>query len=390
MQEAVRNMVLGSKSAGEVFKEAWTDHGFVDIKADGGEILTVPIQRVVNSDNKDAKDRYKGMVRKSLSDMQSKQMTATEVQSYVPLVYDPEILQILFQNAPFKESIAAEGQQGYKAVYQRIDTREAPLGFLSESSVIDLSGNSGKTIGFKKEETSMVIYVDLVDISDFTQAAAEHYMSVQDTTLGERLGLFAQKWEQQMLYGDTSKSTGTGGLGDSNGFDGLAKIFSDAGNEKDKSSVTSGFIKDIKGEIHELRQNQALNISDLMIVTSWTFFDKLSNELVPANQRFEATGAMATSADVGIMQLRIAGVPVMATHNVDEFTDSGYTIGDQNDVFIVNTRAVRNRYLVPLSTVPLGKLGLSERSAIFQFGAMIERSGGNWGRYLKNYNNGGT
>lgn len=445
MKSQIKKIVMGNKTSEELFKTFWIDNGFKGVKADNGQTITVPVQRLLHQDNKEVLKQYKGMARKALT----KQMTSSEVESHVPLVFDPEILAILKQNAPFKEAIATEGQQGYKAVYQRIDSRDDPIGFTSESEVVDLSGTSGKNIGFAKKETDMTIYVDLVDISDFTQSAAEHYMNVEDTVLGERLALYAQRVEKQMLYGDTSLDTKSGFIGDANGFDGLAKIYTDKGNSVDKSGTTDNFIKDIKGEIHQMLQDENVNINDLMVLTSWTFFDELSNELVPGNSRFSET---ATAADVGIRQLRISGVPVMASHNVglqqaeekvlststgdnevvvaNDYTSvleaddtvsiggSDYTVssvsysssdnettitfnsvdsdltgetatiditGSDRDVFIVNTRAVRRRLLVPLSTVPLGRLGLSERTALFEYGAMIERTDGNWGRYLKAY-----
>ena len=380
--EMIKNIVMGGHSHETLFKHFWENYGFKGVKNEEGTAVTVPVQRMLHTSNQEQLKRFKGMVAKDMHSISQKQMTATEVQDYTPLVFDPEILSILKDEAPFLEAIPQEGQQGYKAVYQRIDSRDAPIGYTSESDSIDLTGYSGKNIGFAKGETDMTIYVDKANISDFTQAAAEHYMNVQDTTLGQRIALYGQRKEKQILYGDTSQDTGTGFIGDANSFDGLAKIFTDQGNDKDKSGVSDNIVKDIRGEIHLMLQNENVSVRDLMVVTSYTMFDKITGELQPAQTRYSAT---ETVADVGIQQLRIHGVPVLATHNVDNHSDSGYTPGSETDVFIVNMRAVRFRSLVPLSSVPLARLGLSQATAIFEFGALIERSGGNWGRYLKNY-----
>ena len=372
-------MVFGNDTTEQLFNKYWAKHGFAGVKNDAGTTLTVPVQRMLNTKNQEALKKFKGITRK--------QMTATEVEDHVPLIFDPEILSILKEEAPFLEMIPIEGQQGYKAVFNFINSRDAPLGFKSESDVIDLSGESGKDIGFDKGEVDMTIYVDIADISDFTQAAAEHYMDVADTTLGERVKLYAQRKEQQILYGDPSQNTASGWVGDASGYKGLATLYNDKSNAIDKSGKSDNFIKDIKKELAKIKQEENVNVNDLRIITSHTFFDVLSQELVPENVRFAATG---TDANIGIQTLRIKGVPVLATHNVDTFVDEGFTVGDEGDVFIVNMRAVRFRALVPFSTVPLARVGLSERTALFEFGALIERTNGNWGRHLKAYNYDGS
>ena len=378
-RELTKEVLMGDQSYDDVFKQSWEHHGFKAVRKEGGVPITVPMQRLLNQKNTDMIDKNTGMVKNAIT----KQMTATEVEGSTPLVFDPEILSIEFMTAPFLEALPQEGQQGYKAVYNRIDSRDSPIGFVSEGDAIDLSGYSGKNIGFTKGETSMKIYVDKANISDFSQAAAAHYMNVEDTTLGQRIALHAQWKEQMVFYGDTNQDTGSGWIGDSNGYDGMAKIFTDVGNDVDKSGVSSGeYVKDIRSEVYDLLQNENIMAQDLLIVTSYSMFDQLTRELVPAQTRY---GANETSADVGIQQLRINGVPVMATHNIKEYTDGSYNIGNEGDVFIVNTRAARFRALVPLSSVPLAKLGLSQATAIFEFGAFIDRAGGNWGKYLKNY-----
>lgn len=446
----IKNMLFGNKSDSEIFKEYWEANGFKERKGSNGEALTVPVQRLFNSKNTEILAKHKGSVCKTIASWQTKDaMTSTQVQTHVPLVFDPDILSIQKDVAPFLERVPTEGQRGYKAVYQRVDARDRPLGFRTEAQVLDLTNETASDITFEKEETDMVIWIDKVEISDFTQDAASHYMDVRDTTLGQRVAEFMQRKEQQILYGDIGLGLQKGGLGDSRGYDGLSTIFTAAGNSIDKSSITEKFIGDIKKEIHAMIQKENVSPSDLLVVCSWSMFDTLGTELQPGQTRF---GATENTADIGVANLRIQGVPVLPTHNItlhqetevvvtsnagdntlvvpndytdvlaadDEFDVGGVTLtvastsydsgdnqttitvdalaetvngetatfdiaGDDGDVFIVNTRAIRFRALAPFSAAPLARLGLADVSAIYEFGAFIERSAGNWGRYLKAY-----
>jgi len=59
--------------------------------------------------------------------------------------------------------------------------------------------------------------------------------------------------------------------------------------------------------------------------------------------------------------------------------------GDNGDVFIYDTRNLQFRQLAPLSTVPLGKVGLADRAAMFEYGTLLSKSQGEHIRVLQAY-----
>jgi len=309
----------------------------------------------------------------------------------VPLVFDPDVLEILKAAAPLVERVPHVGQQGYKAVVNRISARDAPIGFSSEADAIDMSSAGSNEATFAQIEVDMEIYLDKVDVSDFTVAASGHYLDVRDTALGQRIAEHAQLKEKAMLYGDPAQATGTGGIGDADVYEGFAKIIDDAGNSVLKSSVdldptTAGtdkpLFEDIKSEIKDLLQGPfAVNKADLEIWTSHTLFDHLENEIEVTARVDENTN----SINFGFNVLYASGVPIIASHSVDTHTDGAYTVGDEGDVFIMNRREFEFRELVPLSTVPLGRIGLSDRLVVYEFGAPILKGAGALCKWLQSY-----
>jgi len=396
MSNPLQKLINQSGTPDEIYQHCWEKHGFKTTRQEGGSEVTAPVQRVIDPENPEKTEeqvkrvknnadgdvQFKNKAVKAAVDMNTKTMDATEVENFTPLIFDPEIVSLVRDEAPVFDRIAKEGQEGFSAVFNVIDSRDDPIGNTNESDAIDLLNNASSDIQFAKDSVDMEIYVDLVNISDFSQEGAAHYMNVEDTTLGSKMGQYAQRSAQQVFYGDPSQSTGTGYIGDEDGFAGLKKIAEDAGNDIDKSSVTSEYIKDIKNEVRQLRQDESVNVSDLLIATSHEFFDVLENEADFDNLR---TDPSDQTVNVGLNNLSIAGVPVVPTHNVDEFTDDTYTAGDPGDVFIMSTRAVRYRQLMPVSMVPLAKTGLSENAAIAEFRALIDKSQGSHLRHLQSY-----
>lgn len=384
----------------------WEKHGFGFTTRQNGVQVTAPVQSVHRhmSDEKlrnfwkrkqlglqyEEESKQKGGPSEESRD---KAVDATIAETPTPLVFDPEILELLKSNAPFVSVVPEEGQQGYKAVFNKIDSRDAPMGFVDEGTSLDLISNS-KEFSMDRDEQAMKIFVDAVRVSEFSDRASAHYMDLADTALGTRVAEHAQHKEQSFLYADPNAGGSTaltdGSPYDANAYPGLEAIFSGAGNKVDKATTdiggTDGLLRDIKAEIKELMQGPYnINKSDLMVVTSHTLFDQLENELeVKARYNDETS-----SVDYGIDTIRVSQVPVMATHNVDEHTfDDGsnsYTVGSEGDAFIVNLRALRFRSLMPLSTIPLAKQGWSDQMGLGEFGALIERSGGNFGKMLADY-----
>lgn len=458
---SLHKALTGNKTADQLFTQYWEERGFPGSNNGEGAKTTAPVQKVLKSDSELA-EKYAGRVRKEMhkvakGDMDSKTMDIGEVDSNTPLVFDPEIISILKQNAPLLDVIPQEGQQGFTAVYNIIAGRDDPIGFASEADAVDLTDNTPRDIDLQKNEVDMEIYVDRAEISDFTQAAAEHYMNVEDTTLGERVAFHAQRKAQQILYGDPSLDTKDGYLGDTNGYDGLASKASDQGNQLDKSGVSTNFIKDIKSEVATMIQDENVLKENLRIAVSEEFYEVLVNEAYSDNLR-TSPGDSSGTINVGVGGLQIKGVPVIPTHNVDEHFASKNVVssstgsntvtveddytgvlaaddtfdvvasdgstttltvastsydsnndettitvdslssdvtgqtakislkGDPGDVFVMSTRAVRFRSLVPFSTVPLAKTGLAETVALYEFGALIDKSEGNFLRHLQAYN----
>jgi len=418
--------LLGTTDDSQVFKKTWEDNGFAKINRNGVKI-TSPWRKRLFKQLKEKNDGFvkdnKGLVKKALhtwskhgvtkerlqkrvqdlSEAERKGvMDADRVEDHVPLVFDPEILAILKNTAPIStDVIAEEGQEGFKAVANRIDDRDDPVGHVSESGSLNLYDQE-KGVDFEKIEEDMTIYVDVVSISEFSQAASEHYMDVRETTVGQRVAAFGQDKEAKVLYADPDQEAkdeegdDTGGIGSENVYKGLAKWFSDADaeydedHEIDKSSVSEDFLQDIKAEIYDLLQSDlAVTADDLVVAVSYTMHDILENEIDSPHARHP------TNADYlnwGGQELAVGGVPIVPTHMIREHVDgsdsesgSEYTVGDEGDVFIINTRAARFRVLTPFSTVPLGMRGLADEAAMFEFGALIDRADGRFGKWLKAY-----
>jgi hypothetical protein len=371
------------------FEKAWKDHGIEPVRTDGQSGVTAPVQSILSHGNEEKIKEFKGSVREKAAEMATKSsMDAGRTENFTPLVFDPEIVSILKQNAPVLDVIPEEGQEGFDAVYNIVDSRDDPIGYTSESDATDLTNNNPNGITFAKDQVDMTIYTDLVEISDFTQEAAAHYMNVRETTLGEKVAQHAQRKAQQIFYGDPSQDTQTGFIGDAEGFKGLTGFASDAGNVVDKSGVSSNFVKDIKSVVRDIRQEENANVNNLRIHVSHEFYDVLENEADFDNLTTDAdTGELNVGLDDG--GLSIGGVPVVPTHNIDSFTDSGngttYNAGDPGDVFIFSNRTARYRALMPMSMVPLAKTGLSDTVALAEFGALIEKSQGNFVRHLTAY-----
>jgi hypothetical protein len=411
MASAARD-VLDVTDKREAFGRFWEAQGVPTVTDPEGNKLTIPLQRVHEAISKDddlqekfhkhwlknqfqlcadgAKVEAQGITKNTIEEMkEEKAIDANVAENSTPLVFDPEIISLLAQEAPIVANrLMQEGQEGYKAVFNTIDSRDDAIGFISESDSLNLYDNTESDISLNKNETDMEIWVDTVKISDFSERATNHYMNLRDTTLGERLAEHANSKEQAVLYGDPSQGLSDGSPGDSEAYDGYATIFSNASNQTDKSSVSlsssDALVKDIKAEMVGLIQNTpAVNPNNLEIWTSHTIYDEIENEL-NVHGRIDLN---AEAVNYGDMDLQIKSRPVIPTHNVTGHSYGGgsYTPGDEGDVFIVSTRSSRFRSLAPLSTVPLGRRGLSDEVAMFEYGAPIARAEGNFGKHLQAY-----
>ncbi len=387
---------LGFTNPIEVYNHFWKNHGFAVI-GEGG--MTESVQaKFARPENK---EKARGFVAKRLyehfhPDARDKgaapvtkdAVTSTTVASAIPLVYDPDILDILHKDAPVLAQIATFGWQGTHYKGANVATRDHPIGYLSEGESMNMTTLTPSGFTPTPVTEAMVIQTDVVSVSDFGQRSSEHFLNLRETALGIRFSEAMQLKEQAMFYGDPSQDTGDRGIGDSDAPKGFATSLAAAGKATNKNSVSlsasDALLKDIKAEIKALIKAYGVTPSDLFIATSPEIEDELDNELNVHGRTEIGQGYV----NYGAERLSIAGVPVYKTHNIREQADwgGGFTPGYDGDVFILNRRAHVNPALAPPFILPLGRRGLSDEWVMGDYHCFADRSGGLWGKYLYNYN----
>lgn len=314
---------------------------------------------------------------------------ATVVQGATPVQFDPRIVDIQRATATILTRIVQEGQAGFTASYNTITGRADPIGMVSESDALDLSDNAESDHTLGNQQKDMKIFVDQVNISDFTVRAEQSlgYMDVTQMTFGQRVIAHAIFKAHQYFYGDPSVAETNGSVEDSNAYEGLAKIAVDAGSNIDKSTVTlSGdypLLEDIKFELTKLVEETGANYNDLEVACSPTFFDRLENELNVSVRQ----DAFSEDVNFGGRQLTIKqNVPVTECPNIRDWAANTTNFTpSSNDVFVFDRNNARFRALMPLTTVPLGRVGLGDKAALAEFGTLIDKSHGEHLRYLSSY-----
>jgi len=377
--------VFGLSSPTQLYEHFWKKQGFTA----GSDGLTQSIQGMMRDPANRAK--YAGFLQrgmKSMMDQMSTKVTSTTVTTAIPLVFDPDILDIMRTDAPLLARLPMRGYQGDPVRVNPITARDAPVGFVSEAGGLALNLQASNDFTVTNTDYNHKIYADVVQISDFAErVAAEGPINLRETALGARVSEWAQRKEQAILYGDHAQAGNDGSPGDAQAFDGMI-VETAAGNIVNKAAVdlsaSDALLKDIKAEIKTLLQTVGVNKSDLEIWTSHTLFDELENEL----QMRATLNQDQNSANYGYETITISGVPVIASHNVDQHTWCGgaYTPGDEGDVFIANMRANAFASLAPLFTVPLGRTGLGDEVAMGEYGTYIDRANGRFSKYLQAYN----
>jgi hypothetical protein len=305
-----------------------------------------------------------------------------------PVEVDPQIVQTLRSRAPIRDRITTQAQAGFKARYNIIDARSDPLGMLSETEAVDLSGDTPQDFGLGSEVKDMKRFVDLVEISDFSQRAEDtlDYMDLTDTTLGQRMIEAELFLAREYYYGDPSVGSGSRDVEDGDAFEGMVKLAADASGSFviDKSGTSSGFLEDIKDELTTTVENTGLTYDAAAIAVSPTMFDALENE---ANAVVRLT-SFDEDIEYGRRSIQIKGVEVFEDPNIRNYSGLSSSTtggGDNGDVFIYDTRNLQYRELAPMSTVPLGKIGLADRAAMFEYGTLISKSQGEHIRVLQAY-----
>jgi len=302
-----------------------------------------------------------------------------------PLVFDPEVLQLLKDNAPHAFGrLTRRGQEGHQVVFNNISSRESPAGYGTEADSANLQ-DLNKDFGFETPKVDLSIYMDAAAVTDFSAEASAHYMNLSELAIGARMAEYAQLHEITVFYGDPDNDDvaeadlddgETGGPGDPNAFKGITSLYPENDTE-----YTADVGEAIKAEIRDLLQSDfAVNPADLEVWCSWSLFDELENELRGDHGRF-AIDVDNINLDWGNYELDAGGVPIVPGHNIDSHTfdtndadPAEYTVGDPNDVFIVNTSTLEYRELLPMTTIPLSQRGASDEVGMVEFGTLIERS----------------
>jgi hypothetical protein len=353
-----------------------TEHPFLLAAAAGQEYKPGQMERSKRVKAVDDMVQEKGVV------------DATTVQDAAPIRVDPMVVDVTRTRAPVLDRIPVQSQAGYTAKYNIISDRTEPIGYAPESDVIDLSDNDYGDFTLSTDEQEMKIFVDQVNISDFSSRAMStlNYMDLTNTTLGQRTIEWALTKATGYFYADPSAGTaslGYSSLGSSNAYPGFAKLAVDNGNDLDKSGTTGNFLEDIKGELTNQVENTGLTYADAEIFVSPTMFDAMENE-ANAVTRIDT---FSEGIDYGGRQLSIKGVPVTECPNiVPSFSLSwGSSYEDPGNVFIVDRSAMSFRALAPLFTLGLGRDGLADRAAMGEYGSLVDKSQGEHTLFLDSY-----
>jgi hypothetical protein len=322
------------------------------------------------------------------------------VQSASPIQVDPLYVDIQQDAAPLLDLVQFEAQAGFTAQYNIINSRSRPIGRVGETDALDLSTNDKGDYGVGTKTRDMGIYVDQIEVSDFTQRATESLgsgaLDVSETATAQRMKVHSRYTAGELLYGDPDASLSDGSIEDSNATPGLARIaqdadtnsVGDADNVVSVSATSSGFLEDIKSEITKLVTNTAAAYDDLVAVTSPTFFDAIENEantvvrLGGYDEDVNFGGRQVTIKNsVPLREVRAVG---RSEHGQITYSNTNFT-PDPGDVFIFDQSTFRRRQLAPLSTVPLGRVGLADKAAMFEYSANIDKSHGAHTKYLQAY-----
>jgi hypothetical protein len=308
-----------------------------------------------------------------------------------PVDVDPLIVDVQRSSAPVLNVIQTQAQPGFTAQYNIIDNRDDPVGFLSEAEAAGDLENQFSTQSFSlpSETKDMKIQLGLVKVSDFTQRAQQtlEYMDPRQTALGQATVAHALQKARAIFYGDPSVNAGDQSIEDGDAYEGLAKIFDDAGNSTDKSTVSSGFLEDLLDEVTVQVENTGLTWDRARYLVSPRFYNAVYNEVTPV-VRLDGYDANVEYGPQGLaIGTEMGSVGITPCPNIRSY--SGFTgtasNSDPGDVFLIDELAHQFRQLAPMSTVPLGRTGLADRVAMFEYGTLIDKDHGNHGLWLQSY-----
>lgn len=315
----------------------------------------------------------------------------TVIGDAAPIEVDPVIIDVQRSAAPELDVVQSVAQAGFQAQYNIISNRDEPVGFLSEAEAAgDLESQfDPQSFDLPTAFKEMKRHVGLVKVSDFSQRAMEtlEYMDPRETALGQATIAHMLQKARALFYGDTSVAAGDRSIEDEDAFDGIAKIADDAGNSIDKTAVSSGFLEDLLDELTRLIQNTGMTWDRARIMVSPFFYNAIYEEVTPTI-RLDGYDADVEYGPNGIaLSTEQGSAPITPAPNIRDYgglSGVGAT-GGVGDAFIIDELALQFRQLAPMSTVPLGRDGLADKVALFEYYSLVDKSQGEHLRWLQNY-----
>lgn len=302
------------------------------------------------------------------------------VKAASPVEVDPMIVDIQRSNAPVLDIIPSVAQPGFTAQYNVFDGRNLNDFFMTEGDAADLTDNTGSDFSLTTATKDMKIMATLINVSDFSARAEESldYMNLMDTTVGQVMKEIFLTKAKTWFYGDPGAG-GTGEHENANGYEGLAKIAADASNTVDKTGTTSGYLEDLLDFLTQQVTSSGLSFGRARFLVSPQFYNKVYDELTPTI-RLDGYDADVEYGPQGLALGHERGsVPITPCDNIRDYSTESSGVGSNStngDVFLIDENAIQFRQLAPMSSMPLGRVGLAERAAIFEYGTLIDKSQG--------------
>jgi hypothetical protein len=297
-----------------------------------------------------------------------------------PVEVDPVIVDVQRSAAPELDVIQSVSQPGFSYQYNVISNRDTPVGFLSESQAAgDLESNfTEQSFTLSDETVSHTRQVGLVKVSDFSQRAMEtlEYMDPRETALGQAVIAHTLQQARALFYGDPDQAANDQSIEDGDAPRGLARFAEQAGNTTSKSSVSSGFMEDLLDELTTKVQNSGLTWDRARYFVSPFMYNALYEEATPV-VRLDGYDADVEFGPQGIaLSSEMGTVPITMAPNIRSY--SGFSglasSSDPGDVFLIDELAIQKRQLAPMSTVTLGRTGLADRVALFEYYSFVDKS----------------
>jgi len=303
------------------------------------------------------------------------------VKSASPVEVDPMIVDVQRSNAPVLDIIPSVAQPGFTAEFNIFNSRTLEDFFMTESDAADLSDNTGSEFGLGNATKDMKIMATVLNVSDFSQRAEQtlDYMNLMDTTVGQVMKEIFITKAKTYFYGDPSGG-GSGEHENSNGYEGLASFASTGSNVVDKTGTTSGFLEDMLDYLTDQVTSSGLTFGRSRFLVSPQFYNQIYDEVTPV-VRLDGYDADVEFGPQGLaIGYERESVPITPCDNIRDYQSESAGVGSNatnGDVFLYDEQAIQFRQLAPMSSVPLGRLGLADRAAIFEYGTLIDKSQGN-------------